>query len=354
MPPTRVHLNGSINLPDSDAVFRALGERIGPLAARYPDGETGDRSNWIWFQLQRFWETPGLERVSDTDAAARYGGLPKVRLADGVDPAAVAWPNLGYADAYLASWERFIALRDAGVIPAGTRYQVQYPTPLASINSWIVPEDQDALEASYRRALYADLDRLLAALPHDQFAVQWDVAVEFAILTGSFPSTGTQTFETVVARLAECVGRVPPEVPVGLHLCYGDYQHQHFTQPESIELQVRVANRLAAEARRPIAWFAFTVPQDQRSPAYFAALGDLRVRGGTELYFALVPYHPDRPAPGTTDAQVRIIDGLLVNHPGNGHVTWGVCTECGMGRVDREDTLRLLDLHREIAAGVPV
>jgi hypothetical protein len=117
---------------------------------------------------------------------------------------------------------------------------------------------------------------------------------------------------------------------------------------------VRVANRLAAEARRPIAWFAFTVPQDQRSPAYFAALRDLRVRAGTELYFALVPYHPDRQAPGTTDEQIRIIDGLLVNHPGNGHVTWGVCTECGMGRVDRADTLRLLDLHREIAAGVLV
>lgn len=354
MPPTRIHFNGSINLPDTDAVFRELGSRIGDLATRYPDGETGDRSNWIWFQLQRFWETPGLERVSEADATARYGGLPKVRLASGADPDAVAWPNLGYADAYRASWDRFVALRADGVIPAGTRFQVQYPTPLASINAWIVPEDQDALEASYTRALFADLDRLLDDLPRDQVAVQWDVAVEFGILTGSFPNTASQDFAAIVERLARCVDRVPAPVPVGLHLCYGDYQHQHFVQPESLALQVRVADALAAQARREIAWLSFTVPQDQDAPGYFAPLRDLRVRNGTELYFALVPYHPSTQAPGTTERQIRLIDEALVNHPGNGAVEWGICTECGMGRVDREDVPRLLELHREIVAGVPV
>jgi hypothetical protein len=30
--------------------------------------------------------------------------------------------------------------------------------------------------------------------------------------------------------------------------------------------------------------------------------------------------------------------------------TWGICTECGMGRVDRDEIPALLDLHREIIA----
>jgi hypothetical protein len=351
VPPTFVHLNGSINLPDTDTVFRELGSRIGPLASRYSDGETGDRGNWIFFQLQRFWATPGLEQagiVEREQATGAYRASPKVRLADGADPATIEWPNLGYADAYLESWERFRELRDEGVIPRGTRFQVQYPTPLASINAWIVEEDQDRLEPTYTRALYADLQRLLDALPHDEIAVQWDVAVEFGILVGGFGATATQDFDAIIRRLVEAVEQVPADVPVGLHLCYGDYEHSHFREPESLELQVRVANRVVADASRAIDWFAFTVPQHQRSPEYFAPIADLDVGDRTELAFALVPYHPTDQAPGTTEAQVELVDERL------GDRRWGICTECGMGRVAREEILDLLELHRTIVEGARV
>ena len=351
MPPSFAHLNGSINLPDTETVFRELGQRLGPIAPRYPDGETGDRQNWIFFQLQRFWATPGLEQAGtvDTPAGGAYTQMPKVRLVEGADPETIEWPSLGYADAYLESWESFKRLRDEGVIPAGTRFQVQYPTPLASINSWIVQEDQDRLEGSYTRALYADLARLIAAIPHDDLAVQWDVAVEFGILVGGFPATATQDFNSVVRRLIDAAEQVPTDVPVGFHLCYGDYQHQHFREPESLELQVRVANAVTAGASRPIAWFAFTVPQYQRDAAYFAPLDGLDVPSETELAFALVPYHPERQEPGTTEDQVRLVDARLGGRP------WGVCTECGMARAERDEVPGLLDTHREIVevAGVP-
>ena len=42
-----VHLVGSIPLENADAVFRAVGERLGDRVARIPDGETGVRANWI-------------------------------------------------------------------------------------------------------------------------------------------------------------------------------------------------------------------------------------------------------------------------------------------------------------------
>jgi hypothetical protein len=347
VPPTFVHLNGSINLPDTETVFRELGERIGHLAPRWSDGETGDRGNWIFFQLQRFWATPGLEQagiVEREHATGAYHHAPKVRLADGADADAIAWPNLGYADAYLASWETFRRLRDEGAIPAGTRFQVQYPTPLASINAWIVDEDQDALEPSYERALFADLARLLDALPHDEIAVQWDVAVEFGILEGGFGGSATQDFDALVRRLVTAVEQVPADVPVGVHLCYGDYEHSHFREPESLATQVRFLNALAAGASRPVDFVAFTVPQYQRDPSYFAPLADLRVPASTALAFALVPYHPDRQEAGTTEAQVALIDEQLAGRE------WGVCTECGMGRVDRDDVLGLLDLHRSVVA----
>ena len=41
------------------------------------------------------------------------------------------------------------------------------------------------MAAAYEGALFADLGKALAALPHDRIAVQWDVAVEFSLLEGA-------------------------------------------------------------------------------------------------------------------------------------------------------------------------
>src|SRR5262245_9371790 len=215
MPPTGVHFNGSVNLPDAEAVFHEISSTVPDGVRRIPDGETGDRGNWIFFQLQKFWQTPGLEQAPSNDLdAPGYEQMPKVRLAAGTEPDAIDWPNLGYADNYLASHELYRRLRDEGVIQGGVRFQVEYPTPLASINAWLVDEDQDALEASYERALLADLDRVVAAVPHEELAVQWDVAVEFGILEAGFGVTSNQTFIGIVERLARLVDHVPADVPV--------------------------------------------------------------------------------------------------------------------------------------------
>jgi hypothetical protein len=345
MPPTTVHFNGGVNLADAESVMREIATRVPAGVRRIPDGETGPRQQWIFFQLEKFWQTPGLEQAAATDKLAPgYEQMPKVRLADGAEPDDVAWPNLGYADAYLESFETFQRLRDEGVIPSGVRFQVEYPTPLASINGWIVREDQDRLEPSYERALFADLDRLLAAIPHDDVAVQWDVAVEFAILDGGFEATEAQTFDRVVERLARCIERVPADVPAGLHLCYGDYKHQHFKQPESLEQQVLVSNAVSSHTARPVNWIAFTVPQDRCDESFFEPLSSLALSSDTEIYLALVPYHPADQKPGTTEEQVRLIDRNLTA------TEWGICTECGMARAERDDVPALLDLHREIIA----
>jgi hypothetical protein len=47
--------------------------------------------------------------------------------------------------------------------------------------------------------MFADLDRLLAAIPHDDVAVQWDVAVEFAVLEEAFAPGGAQAFDAIIA-----------------------------------------------------------------------------------------------------------------------------------------------------------
>ena len=348
MPADHVHFNGSVNLADTESVMREIAARVPSGVRRIPDGETGDRANWILFQLQKFLQLPWLVTARPMgDEDGEYEQLPLLRLAEGVDPAQVTWPDIGYAEAYLESYRVFARLRADGVIPAGVRFQVEYPTPLASIGGYIVPEQQQMLLPSYERAMFADLDRLLAEIPAGEVAVQWDVAVEFGVLEEAFAPGGAQAFDAVAAALARCVDQVPAAIPVGLHLCYGDYGHEHFMQPASLALQVRLVNTVAAAAARPVSFVSFTVPQYQREESYFAPLAGLATDPDTELNFALVPYHPAEQAAGTTGDQARLIDAALAASPG-GRRGWGICTECGMGRVDRDDVPALLDLHREI------
>ena len=144
-----------------------------------------------------------------------------------------------------------------------------------------------------------------------------------------------------------CVEQVPADVPVGMHLCYGDYGHRHFKQPESLRMQVELVNAVVSAAQRAVNFVSFTVPQDRSDADYFAPLRDLTAGVETELYFALVPYHPDDQPEGTTAAQAGHIDAGLAQSTA-GSREWGICTECGMGRVAADDVPRLLDLHRKI------
>jgi len=347
MPATGVHFNGSVNLPDAETVMREISSRIPAGVARMTEGETGDRGYWVFFQRQKFAAMPEFEEAPVPETGGDYERIPLLQLAPGISPEDVSWPHIGYAAAYYDSFDTFRALQDEGVIAAEARMQLQFPTPIAAL-SMVSPQDAQRLAPSYAAALFADLHQALDRLPHDRIAVQWDVAVEIGLLTGGFP-VEAPPFDTVVASLVACLNEVADDVPVGVHLCYGDYGHAHFVQPESLALQVQLLNALTASARRSPAFAAFTVPQGRSDAAYFEPLRELRADTVTELAFALVPYHPADQSPGTTAEQAQLIDTYLGQSSG-GVRNWSVCTECGMGRVDRDDVPQLLDLHREIVA----
>jgi hypothetical protein len=350
MPPSSVHFNGSVNLPDAETVMREISSRIPTGVRRMTDGETGDRNYWISFQTRKFEQMPEFETVAVGQAyetAPDAPDMPQLRLTGDASAETINWPDLGYADEYTESFATFERMQNDGTIPADLRFQLQYPTPLASVAGTFVPAALAAVAPSYEQALFADLDTALERLPHERVAVQWDVAVEFGALEGAM---GPELpMDQVAPGLVRCIDRVPGDVPVGMHLCYGDYGHQHFKQPKSLQMQVDLVNAVSAAAARVISFVSFTVPQGRNDSGYFEPLAALRTGSDTELYFALVPYHPDDQTPGTTAEQIEHIDAALINSSG-GARHWGICTECGMGRVDAGDVPRLLDLHSEILA----
>ena len=348
MPPSSVHFNGSVNLPDGETVMREISSRIPAGVRRMTDGETGERNYWISFQVEKFKRMPEFELVASGKAyetASDAPDMPQLQLAEGASAETIDWPNLGYADEYTKSFSTFARLQAEGTIPSEVRMQMQYPTPLASMAGTIVPEDMPAVAAAYEAALFADLDAALERLPHDRIAVQWDIAVEMGALEGAMGVT--MPMEQIAPGIIRCLERVPDDVPAGLHLCYGDYGHQHWKQPESLQMQVDLVNAIVAGTQRRLDFVSFTVPQDRDDSAYFEPASGLQVGPDTELYFALVPYHPAEQAAGTTARQIEHVDGALASSPG-GTREWGICTECGMGRVDEGDVRGLLDLHSTI------
>ena len=338
-------LTGSVNFDDAEKTMRTVAEILGAHVARIPDGEVGKRFHWIMFQPDVLGQAPGIERVGAEPIpfAAGLDARP-LRIADGIDPAGVELPPLGYADAARESYALFTRLREEGAIPAGIRFQVSLPTPVAVISSFFSGEDRIAIEPVYADALLGELEQILEEIPHEDLAIQWDVASEMGILEGaSGYGTVMQGWWTggvlggIVARLAALVDAVPPEVEVGIHLCYGDAGEKHFVEPADTANLVRVANAVLAAAGREPSWLHLPVPISRDDEAYFAPLAELA--DVPELYLGLV--HREDGAEG---ARARIAAAQKVlERP------FGVATECGIGRAPEGTTEGILRTHVEVS-----
>lgn len=335
---SRVHLVGSVPLDSSEAVFRSVAAALGPFVARIPDGETGVRKNWIAWQYEVLARTPGLEPVPVGDRG--YLRRQLVRLTG--DRREPRFGALGYADAALASYPIFERLQREGVIPAHCRFQVSLPTPLAPMTVFVSLDDRGLVEPAYERQLLAELARITDAIPHEKLALQWDVAAEFGLLERIWPAHFPEVERGVVTRLARVGGAVPRDVALGFHLCYGDFGHKHFVEPQDAQRLVALANALFAALGRAPAWVHMPVPIGWTEPRSYAPLRELALPASTALYLGLV-HDQD----GTDGARRRIALASEVRP------RFGIATECGWGRRPPESIPALLQLHAEVAALLP-
>jgi hypothetical protein len=341
-------LVGSVNYDDAETTIRTAAEVLGGHLKRIPDGEVGPRFHWILFQPDVLAQAAGIERVGDHAIPVKMLDARPVRVSDGVDPTTIEFPPLGYAAAAIESYALFRRLRGEGAVSEGVRFQVSLPTPLAVVGAFFPAEQRAAIEPVYRAAMYRELDEILAAIPHGDLAIQWDNAVEFQLIehveyrgkAAVEPWWGDDLWGGLIARSAEQASRVPSDVEVGFHLCYGDVAEKHFVEPTDAANLVRFANGLFEASARPITWLHLPVPIERDDDAYFAPLAGLELPEGTELYLGVV--HREDGVEGAA----RRIEAALRHTP-----TFGVATECGIGRAPAGTTEGILATHAEVAAG---
>jgi hypothetical protein len=339
------HLVGGLAAPTAVDAMTSTAKVLGRHLTRLTDGETGARSQWIWWQIDKLVAIPGIAmgqpQVNPETGNPDYSIFPGLDVDEGIS---IPDRALGYADAAIDSYGAFARLRDEGTVPKGVRFQVSVPTPFAVVVAWSSGESQRRLWQPFKDALFAEIDAIEAAIPAADLAIQWDVAVEVGALEGVFkPIPELASFERISAELIDCVRRVRPPAQRGLHFCYGDYKHRHFQVPTDLGLIVRLANAVTSSA--PVDFVHMPVDRDNgRTAAYFAPLRDLEING-TELALGVIDYEND---PARIDELVAAADSA--GRP------YSVATECGMARLgERGESVTLEDLlrqHARVAAAV--
>jgi hypothetical protein len=314
-----VHFVGSVALDTPDEVFATAGELLGPHLKRVPDGEPGGRRLWISYQVPVLRANPDLE-VAGPDATL---GLIPLKLRGGVRPEDLHFGELGYSREARTSYQDFLAARRAGILPPEVRFQVSLPTPYAVINSFCVQPDAQQILPAYEQAMLGEVARIAAAVPHEDLALQWDLAVEMLQWDGRWPGAPQfpgmeQVYSGMFRRLSEAV---PQDAELGFHLCYGDLDAAHFIEPADTAKMVELANLITASAGRPIAYVHLPVPVNRTDDAYYEPLAGLRRPAGTELYLGLV--HVSDGVAGTR--QRMAVAAKYVRD-------FGIASECGISR----------------------
>jgi hypothetical protein len=338
-----VHFVGSIPLPDAETVFRTLPAAIGPHLLRLPDGETGIRKSWIRFLQDVLAEIPAIELAKDVPPFkfTQWDGkvvreIPRLRLKPGMKPEASKF-RTGYAEMATASWGLFERLQKAGVIPAGVKFQVSIPTPIAPTYNNMVPADRPGLLPALTQHFIGEVQQMAKAIPNDRLAIQWDVCQEVLAWEGYYDK-GPVDFRTEAIEVLTKIGdAVPAGVELGYHLCYGSPQDEHMVLPKDSGLMVEMTNAVTAAVKRPIQFFHLPVVKSRTDDAYFAPLEKLKLKPETELYLGLIHYNdPEGDATRLAAARRHArVDGIG--------------TECGMARGDPARLTSLLAAHRRAA-----
>lgn len=338
------YLTGSINVPTADAAFELVGSRLQPGVTRVPDGEPGERANWVLTRAAHFLDNPALD-VIDGQARVRPG-------------TAVRFPDIDDHRVTVDSYARFRAARERGVLAPESRFLVSIPTPFNAVNSFVAFDSRVEVARAYETPLRRSLEAVFAEIPARDLAIQWDLPTELATVEGWFdnPYPDLEAIYAATARLTEWVDT---DAELTFHLCYGDSKFgasPFMGEPPDAEAAARggrhilprdtsaivaLANGLSRHVGRRIdAIHAATVATWTRR-AHWSPLAGLALEPGTEVFLGLL--HARDGAPG-----VRARAGVAAEFLPE----FGISTECGLGRHSPDELAAVLDAWSELGAPV--
>jgi hypothetical protein len=231
---TGCHLVGSVPYSDAESVFRSCTAELPNRLRRIPDGETGERHYFTLFQQGKF-PKDVCTIFKDNGAVTDSGPWTPEQVNEKV--AAIERDGLetGYDDAAIASYKVFRRLKDEGVIPAHVRFLVCLPTIPNVILPFISKVFQEPIAPLYEKALFRAMRNIQDSIPHNDLAIQIDIAGDTAIWEATkreAKGTALEYYQPwwkgdvrdyMTAYITRMFAQVDPDVELGIHNCYGTY-----------------------------------------------------------------------------------------------------------------------------------
>ena len=338
-------LVGSIPYDTVEEVMLKFGAELGPYLPAMPDGEVGERRSWVnRFSYQLFNGHADLETMRKPSRGEEAEPLlPRTRdeswqfmVSPGVERVRFGLPGLrlGYARDATSSYFVFKTLREKGLLPADMRFQISIPMVNSVVRPLYFPSagDIEKIRPGFEEALAAELDVILKRIPHKDLAIQWDCAWEtLAVYGDAADGTKEAAIETHVAPIRRLSAKLPADVALGLHLCFGTFGGWPAFSPKDLGKAADLMNAIFKETPRRIDWIH--IPTLNRDDAdFYAPLADVDF-GKTRVYLGMI--HSMDSLPKRLDVVRKFVPDF------------GLAAYCGFGRIPPEQLPAILADHRK-------
>jgi hypothetical protein len=273
------HLVGSLPGPTADVAMATALEVLGPHLRTLPDGETGERRNWIISIIEGMRSHPDLELRKPGDWSD-YDKTPQLKIRKGRQLYGASL-DFGHVDAVSESFPQFeAASRAAG--HTDLVFQQGVPGDFDMAMFTLGPAAALGHRRPFTEATLREI-RDVARITGPETLFQIEIPVELVLLAKA-PAPTRAGLARLLARSVTGLAAAAPEgTRFAVHLCLGDMNNRAFGTMSDVGPLVLLANAITRTwpAGRPLtlvhAPFAAADHPATTDPAFYEPLRELKL-----------------------------------------------------------------------------
>jgi hypothetical protein len=336
------HLVGTIPAPGPREAMELAITELGSTLDMLPDGETGERLNWVQQVIEKMRQHPDIELVRQGDWS-EYDKTPRFRVKRGhrLDPESI---DLGYARFFRESFPIFEQLT-AGRGPNGIPFQVGIPSDFDLALFTFGPRGIFRQRRPYTEATLREI-REIREEATDRVVFQIEVPAELVFVARMPPPLQPLMARYMAGMVTNLAKGSPSGTRFGVHLCLGDMNHRALMAMRDTRPVVHLANAIARRwpDGRTLEFmhapFAAAVEPPSTDDRWYQPLERLRLPQGTRFIAGFA--HDGQEI--DSQRQIRATIDRALGSPAD------VAASCGLGRRTTEEAVAVMRRTAELAA----